>query len=137
MKLLLAVISFFIAGTSVQAATLEEFAAILEANSWGWSVVENGCVEQYRVFSFNRDFTKMQSFISEGNVTIDYRVLGHSHNSITMQIIGEDRLDDDGAPVVWQLRFAGEGMICWRRTDWLLFDCTRPLLRCDTTPPAS
>ena len=107
--------------------------AELEATPWRWSTESNGCVESYRVFSFDPGISKMESYISEDDLTIVYQILSDTPNSITMQILDEDRLLPDGTPVVWELRFGGTGAICWHRTDWPLLNCTAPLSRCETT----
>ena len=65
-----------------------------------------------------------------------YEVLRHDADTITMQIAGETRLTDDGAPAVWIMRrVAALDGYCWGRTDWPAGRCVNVTIRCrDATP---
>ena len=67
-----------------------------------------------------------------------YEVLGHDDSSITMRILDETRLTEDGAPVVWIMRrvVALDGY-CWGRTDWPAGRCENVTIRCPGETPIS
>lgn len=61
-----------------------------------------------------------------------YRLLGQGSDFVRGQIEGEDRLTDQGEPVVWDFLLLGQNSFCWHRTDWPPYECTRQLRRCPT-----
>lgn len=64
-----------------------------------------------------------------------YRVLSERPNVVRGEIVGEDRMDDRGRPVVWDFVRLSETEFCWHRGDWADDGCTRPLIRCGARAP--
>lgn len=60
-----------------------------------------------------------------------YEVLVVKPEFIRSRIIGEERLTEDGEPVIWDIIPLDESSFCWRRADWAEGGCTAPVIRCD------
>ena len=60
----------------------------------------------------------------------DYTILGPTGMGLSMAMEGEDRLDDSGKPVTWDLVLLDDDQYCWHRNDWPATACTKPVNRC-------
>lgn len=113
---------------------LSGMAQSLERSIWGWTTADSLCVDRVRRFDFNSDLTEMKNFLSGHDEPSVYELLAYKKGSITMQIYGEERLDPDGNPVIWELVFKGPDTFCWHRLDWPEGACTPDLVRCMPQP---
>ena len=60
-----------------------------------------------------------------------YTILGSIPNGLILALDGEPRLDATGGPVTWNLVLRNEDEYCWRRSDWPVDHCTKPINRCE------
>jgi len=59
-----------------------------------------------------------------------YKVLYSTDNQIRVALVGEDRVDEAGLPVTWDIVKINDSAYCWRRSDWGANECTVPRVRC-------
>ena len=116
---------------SSYARSSEEIVAILEAAPWGWPDGDPFCQDKTRTFTFNSDRTLMNSYVSEEDINVVYKVHSFGNTSVTMEIIGEHQQIWDGAIVVWELRLVETDAFCWHNTAMRLLSCSPFLRRCD------
>lgn len=60
----------------------------------------------------------------------EYRILSATEDRVRVTLVGEDRFDDSGLPVTWDIRKISHNEYCWRRSDWSLDECTVARTRC-------
>ncbi|MGQ7301132.1 hypothetical protein [Marinobacter nauticus] len=104
---------------------------------WGWepSNFPTTCDKNPHTLTFSEngkkaylEFIKPQGE-SDENITV-YSVHEIKGNRITMSIDGEERLDDEGNPVVWDLVLLNKNEYVWHRHDWSFYQFTPPVVRC-------
>lgn len=61
---------------------------------------------------------------------LTYNVLYSTDSQIRVALAGEDRTDERGLPVTWDIVKITEREYCWRRSDWGVTECTIPRVRC-------
>lgn len=61
---------------------------------------------------------------------LTYNVLYSTGNQTRVALVGEDRTDESGLPVTWDIVKVTESEYCWRRSDWGINECTIPRVRC-------
>lgn len=98
------------------------------------------CTESHRGISFSDDGKQMFIVSRQGllgaqrggmvSEVATYQILEESERVLRMQMDKEDRLDEDGNPVVWDLVLINEDTFCWHRTDWRAGSCTLNRVRC-------
>ncbi|MGR3796010.1 hypothetical protein [Vannielia sp. SX4] len=123
--------------------------AHLTANRWAFpDVAEMHCDENPHTITFNEERTKswfdwqgpMINYLGETDQQGSYDVLESDpeEGTITMYLHGEQRMTDEGSPVVWILRLIDGGeAYCWDRTDWSPPRCTHLHIRCQPPAPIS
>lgn len=115
---------------------IDPYAAL--PGTWGWAESDD-CEASPELIAFSAD--RKQMFLSHAPIRengtrephrkVSYRILDEFHNGLSMSLGGEDRLDDSGKPVTWDLIMLGQNEYCWHRNDWPQNGCTRSLHRCD------
>jgi hypothetical protein len=120
---------------SAAPADLDPFAVI--PGQWGWAD-SNDCAAYPKVIRFNADREKM--FLSLSPVTPDgtreprrqatYDILRELPNGLSMSLPDETRHDASGRPVTWDLIVMDKNQMCWHRSDWPQYGCTRSISRC-------
>lgn len=119
----------------VGAANADDLTALVDTLSegvWGWPEGENTCPLNPQRLEFSTDNETVTFRWDHTHDPAVYRILYHDSSSITMLLVGEDRLTDSGDSVVWQLLVKGEDRFCWRRTDWPSYACTPDLQKCES-----
>ena len=116
-------------------ADLNPFTVI--PGQWGWAG-SNDCAAYPKVISFNADRKRM--FLSLAPVTRDgireprrqatYNILRELPNGLSMSLPDETRDDASGKPVTWDLIVMDKNQMCWHRSDWPQYGCTKSISRC-------
>jgi hypothetical protein len=125
------------------AAGVEATWSLLEG-TWDWQFSENECKSGAHrlVATAARDsliLTYPDERDSTGVVrTVRYKVLGAgpafhrwAPHTIRLEMEGEDRRNDAGALVLWDLVFMSRDRYHWHRTDWADDGMTKAVIRCD------
>lgn len=110
------------------------------AGRWDWSTAapDSFCNISGHEISFSPDRSLMHitqqvpwtdSAGTEHRVST-YAIEAVSRSHIRGAIQGEQRLTDDGVPVVWDLVLTGEDSYAWHRTDWASWNRTMEVYRC-------
>lgn len=104
---------------------------------WGWED-SNDCAANPEVISFSADGKKM--FLSLAPVTVGgtreprrqatYSILRELSNGLSMSLHDETRHDASGKPVTWDLIVMDKNQMCWHRSDWPQYGCTKSISRC-------
>jgi hypothetical protein len=76
------------------------------------------------VFTLNNPSKRIDG--RSGN-TYTYKILHHDEKSITMSLDGETRKTQTGDFVVWTIVLIEPDVYCWRRSDWQLTSCSKPV----------
>jgi hypothetical protein len=113
----------------------------LQANisgRWDWSVRGAPCTDSAHTIAFPDDgdimtITQQQPVIDSSGR--DLTVTTYDLDTVTPSRIrgairGENRLTDDGEPVVWELVVVDPDTYHWHRTDWPPYGLTAPIVRC-------
>lgn len=121
--------------TSVASAALNSRTTI--PGQWGWADSYD-CAAQPEVIHFSADGKKM--FLSLAPVTPDgareprreatYNILRELPNGLSLSLHGETRRDASGKPVTWDLIVMDKNQMCWHRSDWPQYGCTKSIDRC-------
>lgn len=100
----------------------------LQGVQWGWIRKESSgsCENNPHTITFNVKLTEavfqfrspVHGADGKKSDRAVYRILARQGNTITMQIVGEKRLDPQGKPVVWDLLLVDEQTYTWHRKDW-------------------
>lgn len=100
----------------------------LQGSEWGWIRKESSgsCENNPHTITFNAKLTEavfqfqnpVHGADGKKSARAVYRILARQGNVITMQIVGEKRLDPQGKPVVWDLLLIDERTYTWHRKDW-------------------
>jgi len=116
------------------------------AGRWDWKRHTKLCADSAHVIAFPGDgkvmtITQQQRWVDSlgtDRTTTTYDVLRATTSTIRGAIRGEDRLTDDGKPVVWDLVLVGPDEYRWHRTDWMSgWGYTGPIVRCEGAAPAA
>ena len=104
---------------------------------WGWAG-SNDCAANPEVIRFSADGKKM--FLSLAPLTPDgtheprrqatYNILRELPNGLSMSLHDETRRDASGKPVAWDLIVMDKNQMCWHRSDWPQYGCTKSISRC-------
>lgn len=104
---------------------------------WGWAG-SNDCAAYPKVIHFSRDGKRM--FLSLAPVTPDgareprrqatYNILRELPNGLSMSLHNETRRDASGKLVTWDLIVMDKNQMCWHRSDWPQYGCTKSIDRC-------
>jgi hypothetical protein len=105
-----------------------------------WDFAEKDCANAYTVtvapdrktIKFRYATPQIVNGVEKTDFTYDVLEIGSYY--IRAQVIGEERLTDDGKPVVWDFYFLSNDEFRWRRTDWEQFATTPPVFRCKDKP---
>ena len=105
--------------------------------NWGWEGTDECTVAPaaHRISSQGRRMHITHSPLREDGTReprreANYTVSGRSGNVLHMAMDGEDRKDDQGALVTWDLVALDSDTYCWRRNDWPAGSCTGKVQRC-------
>lgn len=104
---------------------------------WGWEGSDD-CTAAPEEIRFSQEGGRMHILLSpkgeDGTRAprreAAYTVTGRAGNVLSMTLDGEERVDDGGKPVTWDLVMLESDRYCWRRGDWRQGECTAPLRRC-------
>jgi len=104
---------------------------------WGWEG-SNLCAANPEVIHFSADGKQM--FLSFAPVTPDgareprrqatYNILRELPNGLSMSMHDETRRDASGKLVTWDLIVMDKNQMCWHRSDWPQYGCTKSIDRC-------
>lgn len=112
------------------------FAAV--EGRWDWTGNETFCEGDWHDITFSPDRTTMAiehaKPVGDSAGTMQrvwvYDILESDSSRIRGRIRGEDRLDDAGNPIVWDLVLTGPDEYRWRDTTWSADDYTGAVRRC-------
>jgi len=114
---------------------------ILQGSHWGWARKESSvsCENNPHTITVNAEVTEavfkfrrpLHGADGKKSNRAVYRILARQNNVITMQIVGEKRLDPQGQPVVWDLLLVNERTYTWHRHDWAESAHTPYIQSCD------
>jgi len=112
------------------------------AGEWDWSGDSLLCRKNPHTVSFTRDTAFMvvrfrEKFDSTSKQEYRYRLRGFTDHTITGQIEGEQRRNDKGKPVVWDLVLTGPNSYRWRNAGGNPQAMTRAIVRCENGEPLS
>jgi hypothetical protein len=104
---------------------------------WGWEGTEE-CAKEPAVLRFSSHNRRMHIVHTpigmdgspEPRREASYTVTGHNGNVLNMAMDGEDRKDDQGQLVTWNLIVLDETTYCWNRNDWRATACTKSVKKC-------
>lgn len=110
---------------------------ILPGN-WGWEGTDE-CATSPAVLRFSSHRQRMhivhtpvrEDGTREPRKEANYTVTGQAGNVLSMTMDGEDRKDDQGRLVAWDLVVLDPGTYCWRRSDWRPTACTTRVKKCE------
>ena len=104
---------------------------------WGWKG-SNDCAAYPEVIHFSADGKQM--LLSLAPVTPDgareprrqstYNILRELPNGLSMSLHDEARRDASGKLVTWDLIVMDKNQMCWHRSDWPQYGCTKSIDRC-------
>lgn len=109
----------------------------LLTGQWGWN--KEQCESNPATVSFSSDgsilYWDTQKGMYLGDETkaltrIEYVISSQKYGVLHTSIKGEDRLDDKGNPVKWDLVVQSKSTFCWHREDWPKGSCTTSMIRC-------
>lgn len=105
---------------------------------WAWTTDSSRCSTHWHDISFSPDHRVMtiaNAYSFKGvdgkfdSLTV-YDIQAHTDAWIRAAIRGEQRLTEDGRPVVWDLVLRAPNRYVWHRTDWVVGGYTRAIERC-------
>lgn len=112
---------------------------------WDWEWSENECRSgAHRLTATASRDSVILSYPDEKDSTgvvrtVRYKVIGigpafhkWAPHTIRLEMEGEDRRNDAGALVIWDLVFMSRDRYHWHRTDWADEGMTKAIIRCDT-----
>ena len=108
---------------------------------WDWARHDPVCSDSTHAITFSEGgrvmrITQQQAWVDStgrDRTTAVYDLHGTSSSRIRGQIRGEERLTEDGTPVVWDLVLTGPDEYRWHRTDWDRWGFTGRIVRCPGT----
>lgn len=106
----------------------------LEQGSWDFESLSNTCINAQHTFKFSPD---MDGFV----INFKHQPTGQTAETIyrlddikgavlSTYLESENRRDDDGNLVSWELIVNSEDRYFWRRSDWEAYKITEPIIRC-------
>lgn len=105
--------------------------------TWGWN--SDQCENNPMTISFSEDGRYMYHDSPKGMYTTDkeksteraiYVVHTQSEKYLVTSLESEDRKDDRGNLVSWDLVIQTSDSFCWHRADWKEGSCTKSMVRC-------
>lgn len=104
---------------------------------WGWAG-SNDCASYPKVIHFSADRKLM--YLSLAPVTPDgkreprrqatYSILSVLPIGLSVSLHGENRRDATGKLVTWDLIIMDKNQLCWHRSDWPQYGCTKSIYHC-------
>lgn len=104
---------------------------------WGWEG-SNDCAANPEVIHFSAD--RKQMYLSLAPASQDgkreprrqatYSILSVLPIGLSVALHGETRRDASGKPVTWDLIIMDKSKLCWHRSDWPQYGCTKSISRC-------
>jgi hypothetical protein len=85
--------------------------------------------QEFRVSSDRREVRLTERTVDDWSLT--YRVVRVESDRVLFITANEDRLTDEGDPVLWWATFEGQDRFRWRRYDWPKENFTNQWQRCD------
>lgn len=112
------------------------------AGEWDWSGDSLICRQNPHTITFTSDTTFMVLRFREPADSMSgrefrYQLRGFTENSITGQIVGEQRRNAQGKPITWELLLTGPNSYRWRDADGNPQAVTRAIVRCRDGEPLS
>lgn len=100
----------------------------LQRGKWGWALAKSdvSCDKNPHTIMFRKNNSEAVLTFQKKLKDADgkeigdtiYKIVRKNGNRITMKIIGEKRLDENGQPVVWDLVMLNKNEYAWHRLDW-------------------
>ena len=134
--LVVMIVAIEVSPQSAGAQTAETISQ-LESGSWGWEDGKNTCELNPQQFEFSEDASSVTISWAHEHDLATYVIERMTPNGFVAEIVGEERLTDDGLPVRWQLVLLTSDAFCWHRMDWPLLTCTKSQVRCSLVQPSS
>ena len=109
--------------------------AVLTVGTWDWAGAENSCETNPHSIGFADDKKHFWVHFHEGKTeaisgVANYTVSAISGAVISSDMEGENRTDDEGNLVSWDLIVNSPTEYCWRRSDWPCRSGVLPFRRC-------
>jgi hypothetical protein len=109
---------------------------LVAVGTWAWERGGDGCERDPHTITFSPDWSLMFLRTREpldpvtGRREAVYEVRGHGPNYIRAFMRDEDRRDERGELVEWDLVLLSPDRYVWRRSDWKRTSSTAPVERC-------
>lgn len=110
---------------------------LVAALSHSWTDPSTTCEENPHSISFSDDrlqltlsYARVTPHLLEPDPVAVYEVESANAVSAHVRLRGENRLDEVGAPVTWDIIVLSPDAYCWRRSDWPPHACTPARARC-------